>query len=97
MSERARRRARGPRAAAPARVRPRSARAIARATRRHTDLVHAHKGIAHSVALAATFLRSAAPLIVANRGVSFPLDFINRWKYRVRIEAVVTVCEDIRR
>jgi len=75
-----------------------SARGLARLyEERRVDVVHAHKGIAHSVALAATFLSKRRPLLVANRGVSFPLDTFNRWKYRVRLAAVVAVCEDIRR
>jgi len=32
-----------------------------------------------------------------NRGVSFPLDVASALKYRFRLDAVVTVCEDIRR
>lgn len=63
---------------------------------RSVDIVHAHKGIAHSVALFATFFSRAKPAIVVNRGVSFPLDPFNRLKYHVRMDAVVTVCEDIR-
>jgi glycosyltransferase involved in cell wall biosynthesis len=75
-----------------------SARRLARVyEERAVDLVHVHKGTAHSVALAATFLSRRQPLLVANRGVSFPLDLFNRWKYRVRLAAVVTVSEDIRR
>jgi glycosyltransferase involved in cell wall biosynthesis len=75
-----------------------SARALARAyEERQTDLVHAHKGIAHAVALAATFFSTRRPLLVANRGVSFPLYWLNRWKYQVRLAAVVAVCEDVKR
>jgi glycosyltransferase involved in cell wall biosynthesis len=75
-----------------------SALGLARIYRdRAVDVVHAHKGIAHSVALAATFLGRARPALVVNRGVSFPLDVFNRAKYHVRLGAVVTVCEDIRR
>ncbi len=75
-----------------------SARRLARIyEERGVEVAHAHKGIAHSAALAATFFSSRRPAIVANRGVSFPLDVFNRWKYRVRLDAVVTVCEDIRR
>jgi glycosyltransferase involved in cell wall biosynthesis len=75
-----------------------SARQLARVyEERAVDLVHVHKGTAHSVALAATLLSRRKPLLVANRGVSFPLDAFNRWKYRVRLAAVVTVCEDIKR
>jgi glycosyltransferase involved in cell wall biosynthesis len=74
-----------------------SARRLARIYEaRGIDLVHAHKGIAHSVSLAATFLSRRRPLLIANRGVSFPLDVFNRWKYRIRLAAVVAVCEDIR-
>ncbi len=76
----------------------RSARRLARVyEERRVDLAHAHKGIAHSVALEATFFSRRRPLLVANRGVSFPLDLLNRWKYRMRLSAVVAVCEDIRR
>ncbi len=62
---------------------------------RQVDLVHAHKGIAHSVALFATFFSRRRPVIVVNRGVSFPLDAFNRLKYHVRLDAVVTVCQAI--
>src|SRR5262245_40468296 len=75
-----------------------SARRLARLyDERAVDVVHVHKGIAHSAALAATFFSPRRPVLVVNRGVSFPLDAFNRWKYRVRCDAVVTVCEDIRR
>jgi glycosyltransferase involved in cell wall biosynthesis len=66
--------------------------------RREVDVVHVHKGIAHSAALFATFFaRRPRPVIVVNRGVSFPLDWASALKYRVRMDAVVTVCEDIRK
>ena len=75
-----------------------SARRLARLYReRNVDVVHAHKGIAHSVALEATFLGSRRPALVVNRGVSFPLDAFNRIKFHVRLGAVVTVCEDIKK
>ena len=75
-----------------------SARRLARLyDERRVDVVHVHKGTAHAVALAATFFSRVRPALVVNRGVSFPLDLFNRWKYRVRLDAVVTVCEDIRR
>jgi glycosyltransferase involved in cell wall biosynthesis len=75
-----------------------SARRLARVYReRAVDVVHVHKGIAHSVALEATFLGRRKPAIVVNRGVSFPLDAFNRAKFHVRLGAVVTVCEDIKR
>jgi glycosyltransferase involved in cell wall biosynthesis len=60
------------------------------------DVVHVHKGVAHSLALAATFLQPVGAFVV-NRGVSFPLDVWNRIKYRTRrVDRVVTVCEQIR-
>src|SRR5437868_1210950 len=61
-----------------------------------TDVVHVHKGVAHSLALAATFLHPVGAFVV-NRGVSFPLDVWNRIKYRThRVDRVVTVCEQIK-
>jgi L-malate glycosyltransferase len=75
-----------------------SARRLARIYQeREVDIVHVHKGIAHSVALWATFFSSRRPSLVVNRGVSFPLDAFNRIKYHVRLGAVVTVCEDIKK
>jgi len=61
------------------------------------DAVHVHKGIAHSLALYASYLAPPFALVV-NRGVSFPLDVWNRIKFRTsRVDRVVTVCEDIKR
>jgi len=75
-----------------------SAARLAREYReRAVDVVHVHKGIAHSIALEATFLGRRRPAIVVNRGVSFPLDAFNRTKFHVRLGAVVTVCEDIKK
>jgi glycosyltransferase involved in cell wall biosynthesis len=75
-----------------------SARRLARLyDERAVEVVHVHKGIAHSVALWATYLARRRPVLVVNRGVSFPLDAFNRIKYHVRLGAVVTVCEDIKR
>ncbi len=75
-----------------------SARRLARLfDDREVDVVHAHKGIAHSVALFATFFSRRRPVVVVNRGVSFPLDAFNRIKYHVRMDAAVTVCEDIKK
>ena len=75
-----------------------SARRLARAfDERAVDVVHVHKGIAHSVALFATAFSRRRPVIVVNRGVSFPLDMFNRVKFHVRMDAVVTVCEDIKK
>ncbi len=75
-----------------------SARALARLYEsRQVDVVHVHKGIAHSVALFATLFTRRRPVLVVNRGVSFPLDVFNRIKFHVRMDAVVTVCEDIKK
>jgi glycosyltransferase involved in cell wall biosynthesis len=75
-----------------------SARRLARLyDEREVDVVHAHKGIAHSVALFATAFSNREPVLVVNRGVSFPLDVFNRIKFHVRLGGVVTVCEDIKK
>jgi glycosyltransferase involved in cell wall biosynthesis len=75
-----------------------SARRLARLfDQRGADVVHVHKGIAHSAALFATLFARKRPVLVVNRGVSFPLDAASSLKYRFRLDAVVTVCEDIRR
>jgi glycosyltransferase involved in cell wall biosynthesis len=72
----------------------RSLRKLIRAER--PDVIHVHKGIAHALALAATW-RNPAGAFVVNRGVSFPLDVWNRGKYRTsRVDRVVTVCSQIR-
>jgi glycosyltransferase involved in cell wall biosynthesis len=63
---------------------------------RRPDVIHVHKGLSHTLALAATFHRRV-PAFVVNRGVSFPLTIWNRPKYRTRrVDRVVTVCEQIR-
>jgi glycosyltransferase involved in cell wall biosynthesis len=60
------------------------------------DVVHVHKGVAHSMALAAAYVAPVGALIV-NRGVSFPLDRWNGAKFRARrVDRVVTVCEAIK-
>ena len=60
------------------------------------DVIHVHKGLAHSLSMAATWLHPAGAFVV-NRGVSFPLDVWNRIKYRTsRVDRVVTVCQQIR-
>ncbi len=60
------------------------------------DVIHVHKGVAHSLALAATYMHPIGAFVV-NRGVSFPLDPWNRGKFRTRrVDRVVTVCEQIR-
>src|SRR5215813_12968360 len=74
-----------------------SARRLARIYEaRQVDVVHVHKGIAHSVALFATLFGRRRPALIVNRGVSFPLDAFNRIKFHVRMDAVVPVCEDIK-
>lgn len=61
------------------------------------DVVHVHKGVAHSIALAAAYVAPVGALVV-NRGVSFPLDRWNGAKFRARrVDRVVTVCEAIKR
>ena len=60
------------------------------------DVIHVHKGVAHALALAATW-RDRVGAFVVNRGVSFPLDLWNRGKYRTnRVDRVVTVCRQIK-
>lgn len=76
----------------------RSAAAIARLVRRHRiDVVHCQKGKARTLALLASLL-VRIPVIVLNRGVSFPLDRWNRLGYtNPRVTAIVAVCESIKR
>jgi glycosyltransferase involved in cell wall biosynthesis len=65
--------------------------------RERPDVVHVHKGVAHSLALAAAYVAPVGALVV-NRGVSFPLDRWNGAKFRARrVNRVVTVCEAIKR
>ncbi len=60
------------------------------------DVIHVHKGMPHSLAMAATWRRPVAAFIV-NRGVSFALTRWNRPKYRTpRVDRIVCVCEQIR-
>ena len=68
------------------------------ALRRHIrkekpDVIHVHKGVAHSIALAATIGNRVGAFVV-NRGVSFALDVWNRGKFRTkRVDRIVTVCQ----
>ena len=65
--------------------------------RQKPDVVHVHKGVAHSLALAAAYVAPIGALVV-NRGVSFPLDRWNGAKFRARrVDRVVTVCDAIKR
>ena len=41
------------------------------------DVVHVHKGLAHTLAYIAAYF-AKVPVFVVNRGVSFPLDRFNR-------------------
>jgi glycosyltransferase involved in cell wall biosynthesis len=60
------------------------------------DVIHVHKGLAHALALHATWSHPVGAFVV-NRGVSFPLDLWNRGKYRTRrVDRVVTVCQQIK-
>jgi glycosyltransferase involved in cell wall biosynthesis len=71
---------------------------IARLLRAHDiQIVHCHKGKARTLALLAGLL-VRIPVLVLNRGVSFPLDGWNRHGYVTpRVTAVVAVCESIKR
>jgi glycosyltransferase involved in cell wall biosynthesis len=61
------------------------------------DVVHCHKGRARTLALMAGLLVKI-PVLVLNRGVSFPLDRWNRLGYTTsRVTAIVAVCESIKR
>ncbi|MGH7334851.1 MAG: glycosyltransferase family 4 protein [Candidatus Rokuibacteriota bacterium] len=76
----------------------RSVRHIARIVRTHRiQVVHAQKGKARTLAmLAGLFVR--IPVMILNRGVSFPLDSFNRLGYVTRrVTAIVAVCESIKR
>jgi glycosyltransferase involved in cell wall biosynthesis len=76
----------------------RSALRIARIVRRHRiQIVHAQKGKARTLALIAG-LFTPLPALVLNRGVSFPLDPMNRLGYTTRrVTAIVAVCDAIKR
>jgi glycosyltransferase involved in cell wall biosynthesis len=75
----------------------RSVRRLVRILRAHrTQVVHAQKGKARTLAMMASlFVR--IPVLVLNRGVSFPLDPLNRLGYTTRrVTAIVAVCESIK-
>ncbi len=71
---------------------------LARLLRTHAiEVVHCQKGRARTLALLAGLLVKI-PVLVLNRGVSFPLDRWNRLGYTIgRVTAVVAVCESIKR
>ncbi len=61
------------------------------------DVLHAHKGKALSFCILASWITGRVR-VFANRGVSFPLSWSNRWKYRSRAtRAVVCVSHGIRK
>ena len=75
----------------------RSVRRLVTLLRRHRiQIVHAQKGKARTLAmLAGLFVR--VPVLILNRGVSFPLDPFNRLGYTTRrVTAIVAVCESIK-
>ena len=78
---------------------PASASRLRKHLRRHeTDILHVHKGRAHGVGLVTSIGMGRRPLLVVNRGVSFPLDIFNKWKYRhPRVASVVCVADAVRK
>lgn len=76
----------------------RSARQLIRIIREHRiQIVHAQKGKARTLAILAGFF-VRIPALILNRGVSFPLDPLNRLGYTTRrVTAIVAVCESIKR
>ena len=75
-----------------------SAVTLARLIRaRRIDIVHCQKGKARTLALLAGLVVKI-PVLILNRGVSFPLDRWNRLGYTTRrVTAIVAVCESIKR
>ncbi len=76
---------------------PASIAQLRRFLRHHRiQIVHAHKGRAHAASLMAAAGLGRFPRLVVNRGVSFPLDLFNRWKYRhPRVGAIVCVADAV--
>ncbi len=74
-----------------------SAYRLARVLTAHRiDVVHAHKGKGRTLALLAGLL-VRIPVLILNRGVSFPLDRFQRLGYTTRrVTAIVAVCESIK-
>jgi glycosyltransferase involved in cell wall biosynthesis len=77
---------------------PRAVWRLARLTRAHrTQIIHAHKGRARTLALLAGLI-GARPRLVLNRGVSFPVSGARRLGYTSpRVDAIVAVCGSIKR
>jgi len=71
---------------------------LVRLLRQHRiQVVHAHKGRARTLAMMAG-LFTRIPVLVLNRGVSFPLDAFSRLGYTTkRVTAIVAVSESIKR
>lgn len=65
--------------------------------RRHRiDVVHAHKGKARTLAMMAGLVVKI-PVLILNRGVSFPLDPFMRLGYTTRrVTAIIAVCQSIK-
>jgi glycosyltransferase involved in cell wall biosynthesis len=76
----------------------RSAWTLARLIREHhVEVVHCQKGRARSLALLAGLV-TTIPVMILNRGVSFPVDRWTRLGYTTaRVSAIVAVCESIKR
>ena len=74
-----------------------SAWRLARILRTHRiGVVHAHKGKDRTLALMAGLL-VRIPVLILNRGVSFPLDRFQRLGYTTRrVTAIIAVCESIK-
>src|SRR5262249_59400046 len=74
-----------------------SAWRLARILKTHRiDVVHAQKGKGRTLALLAGLL-VRIPVVILNRGVSFPLDRFQRLGYTTRrVTAIVAVCESIK-
>lgn len=77
---------------------PVSASRLRRHLRRcETDILHVHKGRAHGVGLVAATGMGRRPRLVVNRGVTFPLDIFNKWKYRhPRVASIICVADAVR-
>lgn len=71
---------------------------LVRILRRHRiEIVHAQKGRARTLAMMAS-LFTKIPVLILNRGVSFPLDGFGRLGYTTRrVTAIVAVSESIKR
>ncbi len=53
------------------------------------DILHIQKGVEHSIGLAVAYLNPKVGFI-ATRGVTFALDYFNKWKFKVgRLDAII--------